>query len=286
MPERLARYACASYVTQGRGHIWSRGETFGVFLFPLIAALVLTGCGMTQLQGRTIEIGGSVGSIYTSQVLANLHRLAEDRQVVPSLFVVMKGNIHTVNSITPGVSIPLGNQVTRTVAVGGVSQIVGSYNAFTLQGQEVWDQSWDIEPKQNTVALRQLRALYLYVLGRLCGPSVTNEKCRKQVEQDLRPDANDPLVTAILDECQRASDRSACFRVRPKGEDCVQPSASYFGDQQWVCLGKYQDIQEKLTFDHEMIISGTAFQRDVLFNLVLYSLKVQSQENGKPKTAK
>ena len=262
--------------------------TFRVVPFLLMAVLALTGCAITQLQGRTVDIGASVGSLYTSQVLENIHRFAEDREVVPSLFVITKGTIHTLNSITPGVAIPLGNQVTRTVAVGGVSQIVGSYNGLTLQGQESWDQGWDIVPKQDTVALRRLRALYLYVLGRLCEKSATNKACWEQVTQDLGPDAKDPFVGLMLQECQRAGDgERGCFRLRIKGKpECVRPSVSDFRVQQWVCLGIYQDIREKLTFDHEMTIWGPAFQRDVLFNLVLYSLKVQSQDNDKPAASK
>jgi hypothetical protein len=62
-------------------------------------------------------------SFYSSQVLENLCNLAYDRNTMPSHFLFSKGTIHTSDSITPGVTIPLGNQVTRTVAVGGVSQV-------------------------------------------------------------------------------------------------------------------------------------------------------------------
>jgi hypothetical protein len=95
----------------------------------LIAAFALTSC---SLQDNTIDIGGRVGSIYTSQVLENLYSLFDDQSAMPSQFSISKGTIGNSASVTPGLTVPLGNQVTR-IGVGGVSQVVGSYNPLGLQ---------------------------------------------------------------------------------------------------------------------------------------------------------
>jgi hypothetical protein len=63
------------------------------------------------------------------------------------------------------------------------------------------------------------------------------------------------------------------------GEECAQPSRAYdeADNTGWVCLGKFRTSYEKLVHEHEMMISKIAFKTDVLLNLVLFSLQVQSE---------
>jgi len=134
----------------------------------LTAGLALAGCSVPHLQGETVNVGSSVGSIYTSQVLENLYDIAQDSNAIPSEFAISQGSIQTSNTITPGVSIPLGNTVTRTVASGGITQVVAPYNGLSLQGSEGWTQSWQISPQEDAQVLRSLHFIYGYVVANAC----------------------------------------------------------------------------------------------------------------------
>jgi hypothetical protein len=140
----------------------------GIGIALLIAGFALAGCSVPHLQGETVNVGSSVGSIDTSQVLESLYNLANDPNAVPSPFTFSQGTIQTTNSIAPGVSIPLGNQVTRTVASGGITQVVAPYNGLSLQGSEGWTQSWQINPVEDAQVLRTLHFIYSYVVGNIC----------------------------------------------------------------------------------------------------------------------
>jgi hypothetical protein len=221
--------------------------------------LVVAGCSMTQLRERTVDVGQSVGSIYTSQVLENLYSLAYDRVTIPSLFVVSKGIIHTSDSITPSVSFPLGNQVTRTVASGGITQVVGTYNGIGLQGTETVEQSWEITPQNNALALDRLRAVYLYVL-------TPGDKTNVPP-----PGQHSASFDTIVKECRD----DACFRVKGDQDSCVPPpSPKDLGPKSWICLGKYQG-NLRLATQRQMMITKEAYERDILLKLVLYSLQAQ-----------
>src|ERR1700691_4004247 len=87
----------------------------GTAIYGLIVVVTLSGCSITALHDRTVDIGRSVGDIYTSQVLENLYRIAYDRNAMPSHFGITKGTIKTQETVTPTLTVPLGSQVTRTV---------------------------------------------------------------------------------------------------------------------------------------------------------------------------
>jgi hypothetical protein len=129
-----------------------------------LVELSLAGCSVQQLQDNTVSIGSSLGSLYRSQVLENINAFYNDPNATPSIFSISKGMIKTSNSVTPGVTIPLGNQSTRIVAVGGVSQTVSSFNGISLQAAEAWEQSWEITPEKDPAVLQIVRAVYLSTL--------------------------------------------------------------------------------------------------------------------------
>ena len=67
----------------------------------VLAGLSLAACSVQQLKDNTLDIGGSVGSIYTSQIIGNLESLDRNLNAMPSLFSLSSGGIHTTNNINP-----------------------------------------------------------------------------------------------------------------------------------------------------------------------------------------
>jgi hypothetical protein len=201
-----------------------------------------------------------VNSIYTKLALESLYSLNLDRNALPSSFVVSKGTIRTSYSVTPSATIPLGNQVHRTIVVGESqlqpSEIVGAVNGIGLQGTVTFDQSWEVMPQKDPVAIQKLRNVYLYVLGLKEG-------------SPFKP--NDfSSVERALNSCK------GCFQVR-KDAHCEQPEAADLNTSGWICLNKYRSIEDRLLRPDEIMISKSAWNDDVFFSVVLYSLQVQAE---------
>jgi len=131
----------------------------------LLGGLLLTACSVEQLQGNTVNVGSTEGSIYRYEVLQNLNIMNNNKNAVPSDFVLAKGTITTENNIQPSISIPYGNTVTRNVVTDTVTQVVAPYQSISLSGSQQWSQSWDITPQPNACAIGVLHDAYLYALG-------------------------------------------------------------------------------------------------------------------------
>jgi hypothetical protein len=271
---------------------------------------MLAGCSTPHLREQAISVGHSAGSIYTSQVLENLYNTAEENDAIPSLFSFSKGSIQTSNTISPTVNIPIGDTRTQTLVAGnlGVSQLVGNAQGISIGASEVWQQSWDISPEKNPLVLWTLNLVYNYVLGDIndadsrlnaitpqqrkseqprapkppslqtCSITLTSAKC--QSENKLPPsipsDDTKALIKSIFDRCAR------CFRRKDVGTKCLEPkevmtqndSGKATGTDQWVCLGIYSSLDERIV-GHEMMISESAYREHVLLDLVVLSLQVQ-----------
>ena len=259
-PRRSMRSCPAAFLKSGKA------------IPAILVGLFLTACSVKQLQDNTVDIGSSTGSIYASQVLDNLNRLARDSNAVPSQFYLDTGKIKTQNTITPNLTIPLGNTVTRTVVSNGVSQVVAPYNALTLGAQEEWDQEWDITPAKSASTLQTLRAAYLYVLG-----MDKNGDFKDKTPEDKSPASG--LIHKIFLGC-----KSTCFWVLSKAP-CVQQNderPSEWKDQTgqtWICLGRYGSIYSRLAELRETMVAKEAYDNGVLFDLVLLSL--QARQEGK-----
>jgi hypothetical protein len=141
------------------------------------------GCASTQLNYNTVDIAGNVESIYVRQALANLSRTIDDPTAVPSQIDIAAGTAQTSNSLTPGFTSPITPALTRSGAgVTTSTAIAGA--GFTFSGNDAWQQSWTISPVTDGNNLRNLRALYRYVviptadLRREYHPSVILQKGR------------------------------------------------------------------------------------------------------------
>lgn len=239
-----------------------------------------------------------MGSIYTSQVLRNIDKIDHDPFATPSLFAVTTGQIGSSNTITPSVSIPLGNQVTRTVATGGITQVVGQYNGFGVNVAEGWTQTWTITPQTDANVLRILHAVYRYALGQrneLDGilppskpaprgtgkpvpnppPSSTANKPSMAIpgSRSLEQDTDD-----FRADCNSAHlPNGGCFQTMADAP-CAQIGKSPVPGtaDSLVCLGKYG---ESLLQRREMTVSENAYNSGVIYHLVLISLQAEADAN-------
>jgi hypothetical protein len=266
----------------------------------LLAGLTVAGCSVQQLHDNTIDIGGSVGSIYTAQVLENINALANDSNAMPSHYSISGGQITSRNSVSPSISVPLGSQVTRTVVTNGVSQIVSPYNSVQLAASEEWTQLSNITPERNADKLRVLREAYLFVIGKYNSvnnfkesltPQFTNSSDTEKIEQGkpstsmktttTRLLADPKLVESIIKKCLNAP-KNQCFKIL-KNPTCWQSTESGIDqgewtldhNETWICLGKYRSYYSKLFQKNEMVVYRNAYNNGVLFDLVLLSLQLQ-----------
>ena len=267
----------------------------------LLAGLIVAGCSVQQLHDNTIDIGGSVGSIYTAQVLENINALANDLNAMPSHYSISSGQIFSKNSVSPTLSVPLGNTVTRTVVTNGVSQIVSPYNSLQLGASEEWTQTWNITPERNADELRVLRSAYLFVLGEfnsdefkvsLNHPTTfRNIANTDKLEKDktttstqttsTRLLADSSLVESIINKCLNAPENK-CFKIL-KNSTCSQSTEPGTDQQEWtvdhnktwICLGRYGSSYSRLFQKKEMVVYPDAYKAGILFDLVLLSLQLQ-----------
>ena len=267
--------------------------------------LVLTGCGsVAQLEDNTLDIGGSLGSLFTSQVLENLNRQDENPNAIPSMYSFQEGIITTSTSVTPSVSVPLGNTVTRTVAAGGVSQLVETPRGAGLQGNWLWNQNWKIVPQTDANVLRLLRIVYGHALGKTTADENDDRQYLIHIakEKQLTPKKPRPAwadpggglpgtlsladgIANFFEHCGDASGR--CVKVMPNGQ-CISPNEARPRGTRWVCLGKHGGTFARLgSGNREMMMDENAFAQGALAELVFISLSAQhaAAEKKRPDTA-
>jgi len=266
-----------------RMHSRSAGDRGKRFIRPagrlLLLAGLVTGC---SLQERTVDIGRSVGAIYTGQILENLYTLADDPRALPSIYSISKGSIQTNHSVNPGVTVPLGNTVTREATVGGVSEVVGAYNALTLQYTGSLVQSWDIVPAKDSSALRRLRAVYRFALGQIDESELSGEV------KGLPPGSvGMDMLLAVIEHCAdpAAKRKGGCFKVASlqsmqtpcarKADEIVE--TTILADQSFVCVSKYNTFHDDFFHQRSILVLRDSYKHDVLPSLVLLSLELQAE---------
>ena len=129
----------------------------------LVAALFLGGCASTQLTYNTLDVGGSIETIYLRQTLGNLSKTINDNWALPSHFEIAAGSVQTSNSISPSLGFPISNSIARSGA-GVITGIATAGAGMTLGAGDGWQQSWTLAPITEAAQLRELRALYRKVL--------------------------------------------------------------------------------------------------------------------------
>jgi hypothetical protein len=129
-----------------------------------VSSFALMGCASTQLNYNTLDVASTIDSLYVKQTLNNLSKFIDNGEALPSQIDVAAGTIQTSNSIAPAVTgVPLTNTVVRT-GVGAVMSSSHSGAAVGVTASDSWQQSWTIAPITDGDSLRNLRALYRYVV--------------------------------------------------------------------------------------------------------------------------
>lgn len=133
------------------------------------ACMTVAGCASTQLNYNTVDLAGSIDSVYQRQILNNVGKLVEDRWAIPSYLEIASGTFQTSNSVTPSVTFPVSDTLART----GAGLLTGSTRAgagATLAANDSWQQNWVVAPVTDAGTLRLIRAIYRYVIFGLIEP--------------------------------------------------------------------------------------------------------------------
>ena len=138
--------------------------------FPIAMAIagVLAGCSYGQLAVNTVDVSTTVGSLYFEQVLSNLSRFIDEPFAIPSQSDIQTGTILTSNSVTPSLGFPLSASVTDTRTAAAVLTLAHATTTAGVSGtvaaSQGWQQSWNVVALTDANTLRDLRALYRYVI--------------------------------------------------------------------------------------------------------------------------
>jgi hypothetical protein len=132
-------------------------------LSGLASFLMLAGCASTQLNYNTLDIAKSVESLYLSQALENLSKTIDNPTLIPSQVDIAAGTVQTSNLISPSLNFPLSKSITRSGADVVTSTVLAGSTA-TAAANDGWVQTWTISPITDGNNLRNLRALYRYVV--------------------------------------------------------------------------------------------------------------------------
>jgi hypothetical protein len=131
---------------------------------------VLSGCASTQLNNNTINISSSVDSLYIREALENVSKFVDNPHSIPSQIDISAGTVQTVMTIQPSMTFPLTSQSTRTLTNAAAlsraqaNQLSGA--GATVGAVDTQQQNWNIIPVNDANALRNLQAIYRYVLYR------------------------------------------------------------------------------------------------------------------------
>jgi hypothetical protein len=128
------------------------------------SSILLGGCASTQLNYNTQDIAASVSDVYLEQVLDNFGLFISNRYAVPSQVDMLAGTVQTSNTITPSITIPLTNMVASTIGAMISNTHTFAGKSFSVMAGNTGQQNWNITTISDAMALRNLRALYRYVI--------------------------------------------------------------------------------------------------------------------------
>jgi hypothetical protein len=169
-------------------------------LMSIAACLAACGCASTQLNYNTADLASSFNSLTKRQIFFNLAQALTDPEFVPSQVTISVGTAQTLNSITPSISVPLGNPLvttSRVAAAAGATARGAARNDFIstavtsptptlgVQAVDAWNQSWTMSPINSSTQLRRLRALYQYATGTLPRRDRAVELTRAEADRQL-----------------------------------------------------------------------------------------------------
>jgi hypothetical protein len=160
----------------------------GVFVFPVVCiALFMPSCASTQLNYNTLDVASSIESVYTRQALDNLSKFIDEPNAVPSQVDLLQGTVQTTYGVTPSLTVPFSDSITRTLTQTGAAftrtytTVAGSASTG-LSASDTWLANWNVVPLSDANTLRNLRALYRYVI--YPGVSLQAEYTVARLEKD------------------------------------------------------------------------------------------------------
>jgi hypothetical protein len=203
-------------------------------LMSIAAGLVACGCSSTQLNYNTADLASSFNSLTKRQIFYNLAQSVTDPEFVPSQVTISIGTAQTLNSVTPSISVPLGNPLITTNRVATTGGAIAARNDFVstavtqtvptlgVQAVDAWNQSWTMSPVISATQLRRLRSLYQFATGTLPRRDRTVELTQEEAEkificeytlQALSIAPNSTNVVFRLDGCPNNTTRESQSRV-------------------------------------------------------------------------
>jgi hypothetical protein len=235
----------------------------------VIAMLALSACASTQLTYSTVDVAGSVESVYSRQILANLSKFIDEPHAIPSQIDISSGIIQTTVSVAPSVSAPMSSSVTRN-ALGAVTQAVTSGSGLTVGASDAWQQNWNVTPISDANTLRNLQALYRYVIYGLEEEEFRKEYHVPRVTNAKGEITEDPYML-LKPHCVLCGSRHEINKERLKknrlywtGNGATGTANMPPSDVDLLSLGHYGS--------HDLFISRDAFNRGHLSNFILFVL--------------
>src|SRR5215471_268989 len=126
-------------------------------------ATFLAGCASYQLNSNTLEIGSTVESLQTKQVLHNISKFIDNPDTIPDQIAIASGTITTLNVVTPSFTDTKNSAVAIAATTTRTKTVTSGLNALPVSDQ--WQQAWSVQPVTDGDDLWRLRALYKFAAG-------------------------------------------------------------------------------------------------------------------------
>lgn len=158
-----------------------------------VVLLFLAGCASRQLNYNTLDIASAVESLYTKQVLENLSKFIDEPFATPSQLDFAAGTVQTSNSVTPTITFPLSTSVATAVGSATTKTTTIAGSSLGIGASDSWQQNWTVTPISDANTLRNLRALYRYVIY---GTDLKSEYNISRMFDDTNTESNSRSVYA------------------------------------------------------------------------------------------
>ena len=235
--------------------------------------VALSGCSGAQLTYNTVDVSKTVQTLYLKQVLNNLSQTIDEPYAVPSQMDIQTGTVTTANGFTPSVTFPLTTGFTQVVnntlnltgsTLNKTSAMAGS--GATLSGTQTWQQNWNVLPLSDANTLRNLRALYRYVVY---DADIKSEYLVPRIEKNGKLSA-DPYMLAYP-QCVLCTDKKMVNNRLKSGwlywtsdPEIVDNARLPPPDAEVVDLGHYGN--------HELFMTKEDYIRGYLSDFILFVL--------------
>jgi hypothetical protein len=138
------------------------------------SCLLLASCQADTLTYATASGADAIEPIYRNQTLANLARSIDEPNSLPSIVYMQTGTMQETSSVTPSLTFPLWAMFASTNGPNASNTKTTAGGAGTIQGSLGIQLNYIVAPPPDTLAFRNLRALYMTAI---CNSAPTAEAC-------------------------------------------------------------------------------------------------------------